>query len=208
MSDKAPVRKARQTAKAATAASPSDPTTSNFAEMFKSVYAEQFTPLASWLHAAFGAGPPEPEDVAQRAFANLARRGDLSDIENPKAFLWRTARNIMVSQKRHEATRNNATEEMETIFSLDQGDVLNPERVLEAKDALAAMVKAVEKMPTQRRRAFQLKCFEGLNNTEIGKRLGISRPAIHKHLVRAGVDITKAYRAYTGPKTVDEDGKT
>ena len=212
MSDRTPARKAPDAAKAVAAAGagadPSDPANSSFAEAFKGVYAEQFAPLVSWLHTAFGAGPPEPEDVAQRAFANLARRGDLSDIENPKAFLWRTARNIMISQKRHEATRNGAAEEMEKIFSLEQGDVLNPERVLEAKDALAAMVRAVEKMPTQRRRAFQLKCFEGLTHTEIGKRLGISRTAVYKHLVRAGVDITRAYRAYAGTNTADEDGNT
>ena len=43
----------------------------DFAAQLEGIYAAHFAPLVSWLHHAFGAGPPEPEDVAQRAFAKL-----------------------------------------------------------------------------------------------------------------------------------------
>ncbi|MGD1954706.1 MAG: RNA polymerase sigma factor [Sphingomonadales bacterium] len=172
-------------------------------EPLSDAYQAYFAPLVAWLHHAYGAGPPEPEDVAQRAFANLAQRRDLSDVENVKAFVWRSARNIVVSEKRLQMTRNKASDTVEALFSGDQGDVLSPARVLETKDMLNKMISAIGDMPEQRRRAYILHRIEGMRYTDAARRLGISRTAVTKHVALASLDIQRAQRRFY--KDPDED---
>jgi RNA polymerase sigma-70 factor (ECF subfamily) len=47
-------------------------------------------------------------------------------------------------------------------------------------------------MPEQRRRAFILTRVEGLSHGDAARRLGISRPAVSKHVARAMDDLYAA----------------
>lgn len=154
-----------------------------------SLYSDHFLALVAYLRASFGAGPPEPEDVAQRAFGQLAAKGDLSGIHNLKAFLWRTAWNIALSDKRAAQVRSKRKTEIEILFSAADGYTLTPERVLEGKEQVSLAVEVLRHMPEQRRRAFILTRIEGLSHAETSKRLGISRPAVSKHVARATADL-------------------
>ncbi len=154
-----------------------------------SLYTDQFAPLVAYLRASFGVGPPEPEDIAQRAFGQLLAKGDLTGIDNLKAFLWRTARNIALSDKRAAQVRSKRKTETEILFSAAEGYSLTPERVLEGKEQVNLAVEVLRDMPEQRRRAFILTRIEGLSHAETSKRLGISRPAVSKHVARATADL-------------------
>ena len=159
------------------------------------LYADCFEPLVAYLRATFGAGPPEPEDTAQRAFGQLIAKGDLSEISNLKAFLWRTARNIAISDTRALKVRHDHKTETASLFSSTAGYGLTPERVLEGKEHVHLILRALRTMPQQRRRAFILARIEGLSHAETAQRLGISRPAVSKHIARATVDLYTLLRS-------------
>lgn len=154
------------------------------------LYAQYFDRLVSSLYAAFGAGPPEPEDVAQRAFAKLIDRDQIDQIENHRAYLWRIATNIALSDKRSQAVR--ARFARQEAYSPPEGVTSTPERVLETKKQLDLVVEVLRHMPAQRRRVFLLNRIEGLNYTQVGKRIGISRTAVTKHVARAAADVHAA----------------
>lgn len=156
---------------------------------FDQLYADYFAPLVAYLQSSFGSGPPEPEDVAQRAFGRLVARGNLGEIQNLQAFLWRTARNIAMSDKRAAQVRLKRKPETEILFSSSDGYAITPERVLEGKEQVALAEEVLRAMPEQRRRAFVLTRIEGLSHAETSKRLGISRPAVTKHVARATADL-------------------
>lgn len=166
--------------------------TKDVSAQIEGLYDDLFVPLVKWLHAQFGAGPPEPEDVAQRAFVNLAKRGSLNDIKNTKAFLWRSARNILLSDIQAQTVRTNAVPTLETLFSRPEGDTLDPRRVLMAKEVLEIMNTVIQRMPLRRRRAFVLRHIEGLTYAEITKRLGMTRSNAAKHVVKATQEIIDA----------------
>ena len=84
--------------------------------VLRSLYDRYAGELACNLRKAFGNGPPDPEDIAQDAFRKLAEIDDLSDIKHPRALLWRVARNLMVSGKRHEDVRSKYDFEIEHLF--------------------------------------------------------------------------------------------
>src|SRR5689334_18562274 len=67
---------------------------------FTALYTEHWAELCAYLKRTFGAGPPDPEDIAQAAFVRFARIEHQEKIENPGAYLQRIAHNIAVSELR------------------------------------------------------------------------------------------------------------
>ncbi|MEM0909610.1 MAG: sigma-70 family RNA polymerase sigma factor [Pseudomonadota bacterium] len=160
-------------------------------------YRGYFGELAKTLRSMFGDGPPDPDDVAQEAFHRLMQRGDYASIKNLKAFVWRTARNILVTEKRHVAMRSRHDYEIEQFFFTIAGYDSSSEKVIEAREQLKLINDAIMKMPAMRRRAFVLNRIESLSVAEVGRQLGISRPGASKHIARATADIEAALGLYT-----------
>lgn len=156
------------------------------------LYERNAAALSSYLRKAFGDGPPDPEDIAQEAFQRLLDHEDLGSIRNLKAFLWRTARNLIISGKRSVERRSKYDYEIEQLFFAVGGPGLEPERVLEAEEQLRIVDKVLKNMPERRRRAFLWHRIEGMNFTAIGTRLGITRRAVARHVVKAACDVQAA----------------
>lgn len=137
------------------------------------------------IRRLFGNGPPDPEDVTQLAFQKLLERDDRHSIRNPEAFLWRTARNLLLNEKRSQGVRSKYDYDVEQLFFAPGGDKSNPECVVAAREQIHVINQALLAMPEKRRRAFMLHRVEGLNVSEVARRLGLSRTAVNKHLARA-----------------------
>ncbi|MEM6934408.1 MAG: sigma-70 family RNA polymerase sigma factor [Pseudomonadota bacterium] len=162
------------------------------AGLLSDLYAQHWRDLCRYVGFCFGKGPPEPEDVAQLAFARLAARGDLSQIQNPRAFLQTTARNIVLSEKRAGAVRSRHADAARDDHSASSGDDLTPERVLLAKEKMEIVRRALARMPAKRCRLFVLSRIDGLSFAEIARRTGLSQTAVKKHVARAMADIDTA----------------
>lgn len=155
-------------------------------------YADYYEPLVGFLRARFGSGPPDPEDIAQRTFSRLLDRPALEEVRNPRAFLWRIAHNLVVSEQRSVAVAAQGVQSLLAAFPLDEGYLLVPERVLEAKEQLRTAIGVLERMPERRRRAFLMVRVDGLTQAEVASRLGISPPAVSKHIGNATADLYDA----------------
>ena len=131
--------------------------------------------------------------VAQEAFQKVLERGDLSTIKNLRAFLWRTARNLILSSKRSDHRRSAYDFEIEQLFFPLRGDISTPETVIIAKEQLKAINELLRTMPEKRRWALLLYRLEGQTLQEIGKALGISRTAVSKHIARAEMQINTLF---------------
>ena len=156
------------------------------------LYRDHGEKLTAYLRKAFGDGPPDPDDIAHEAFRRLLERGSLSGVNNLHAFLWRTARNLILNQKRNIATRSRFDYEVEHLYFAMQGPAFTPERVLEVKEQLTIIAEVLKKMPARRRKAFLWNRVDGLNLTAIGKRLGITRRAVARHVIQAAYDLETA----------------
>ena len=156
------------------------------------LYQDNWRDLCRYLAATFGPGPPEPEDVAQLAFARIAAHADFDALRNPKAFLWRTARNIAISEKRSLSVRRRRSDDVREVFFAATGDEFTPERVLVAKEQIAAIRAVLAAMPAKRRRILVLNRIEGYSFAEIARRMGLSQTAVKKHVARAMIDLDAA----------------
>ncbi len=151
------------------------------------LYAENWTAICRYLERKFGAGPPEPEDMTQAAFAAYAALEKPEDVQNPRAFLFRTAHNIALKHIRYDAVRQrHATTLVDTSeFNADRDD-LTPERVIEAKEHYTIVESVLEKMAPKRRRMLVLSHLHDLSYAEISRRTGVSQTQV-KRLVSQGL---------------------
>lgn len=162
------------------------------ATALSSLYEQGFQELSAYLRKTYGDGPPDAEDVAQEAFRRLAEHSDLSSIGNLKAYLWRTARNLTLTEKRNSAIRSNYDFEIKNLYFALTGTESEPGRVLEAREQLEQISRAIREMPNRRRQAFLLHRLDNMNLAAVGRRLGITRSAVVKHVARAVIDIDAA----------------
>lgn len=157
------------------------------------LYLEYADQLTSALRSMYGEGPPDPEDVAQQAFHKLIERGNLHTIGNLKAFVWRTARNLVFATKRAQAVRQRYDYEVEQIFFAVKDNESSPERVIVVKEQLEIIREVLLKMPAKRRRAIILHRVDGLSMTEIGRRLGMTRQSVAQHITKGVAELDVAF---------------
>lgn len=158
----------------------------------ETLYRERAEAVTMALRREFGDGPPDPEDITHQAFHRLIERGGWDDIENPPGFLWRTARNLILTYKRNVATRRKYDDHVEQVFFAPQGRDKSAESVISVREQLRIVESTLWAMPKRRRDAFLMHRVEGLTLTETGRRLGVTRHAIVKHVARAAIDIENA----------------
>lgn len=169
----------------------------------KVLYDENCAPLVGHLKAYFHSCPQQAEEVAHDAFEKVVTHNRSNTIENIKAFLWRTANNLAISRIRSQKVAHKYEAEARHLFSTDHGYLLNPERVLEAKEKIKIVKDALRIMPKQRRRAFILTRIENLSHAQASQRMGISRPAVSKHVAKAMTDIHAALHNAQDDKAED-----
>lgn len=145
--------------------------------------------IAASLRRAFGDGPPDPEDMTNLAFQKLLEKRDLSAVQNLKNYLWRTARNLTLKEKRKFGVRTKYDFEIEHLYFATKWDERTPEGVLKTKQQLQAIDEVLRSMPKRRRRSFLLHKVEGLPLVEVGRKLGIPKSTAHREVMKAAVEI-------------------
>ncbi|MEM1261671.1 MAG: sigma-70 family RNA polymerase sigma factor [Pseudomonadota bacterium] len=153
------------------------------------LYAECAEELTVGIQGRFGSGPPDPDDVIQDAFQRVAELGDITHIRNLKAFVWRTARNLVLDAKKTLSIRSKYDFEIEQLYFSLKGENLSPEIVIRAREQLAVINQAIMAMPERRRRALLLYRLDGRTLAQIGKELSISITAVRKHIAKAHAEL-------------------
>ncbi|GAB3124007.1 RNA polymerase sigma factor [Novispirillum itersonii] len=128
--------------------------------------------------------PASAQDVVQDTFVRVSGLTTVPDLDNPRAYLYRVAGNIALDHLRAEgraARRHLPAETLEDHPS----DHPSAEAVAEQRQRLARLNDAVNALPERCREVFLLHRIDGLSHAEIAARLGISRSAVEKHIIRA-----------------------
>ncbi|WP_312496460.1 sigma-70 family RNA polymerase sigma factor [Pseudomonas cremoris] len=121
----------------------------------------------------------EAEDLAHDTFVRVLEAKSVQ-VDQPRAYLHQTARNIAVDAYRREDRR----EAME-LGALDQtppsGD---PEHFMHAIQLADSIEQALAELPLNCRKIFIWQKIEGLTQQEIAERLGLSKNMVEKYMIR------------------------
>lgn len=139
--------------------------------------------LCRTIERHFGSGPPDPEEAVQSAFEKFAQLGDPAAVANPRAYLHTSARNYVLDWKRRAAVRAGIQPTLEIIEGTPAE--FDSERVLIAKEELAAVEQAVRNMEPKRREVLLLHSLHGLPFSEIAARLALSETRVRQLMASA-----------------------
>ncbi|HVZ29732.1 MAG TPA: sigma-70 family RNA polymerase sigma factor [Asticcacaulis sp.] len=126
----------------------------------------------------------EAEDLTQDLMVRLAQRLAQNPIENPEAFLFTTAANLLRDRGRRQRTASRFLADMAASRS-ENFEALSPERVLVSKQSLRAILEAQAELDPRVRDVFILHRLEGMKYADIAKLYGLSVSSIEKDIIKA-----------------------
>lgn len=147
------------------------------------LYQSQFAGLLAHLRRLLGdAG--QAQDLAQQAGLKLLELPpeQISEIRDPRAFLFQIASNLARDQLRRRLT---AQAGQAALRAAPPPAVAGPDRIFDQQEQLIRLRAAIARLPEQARRVLLLARIEGFSHKEIAVRLGIQPKTVENHLGRA-----------------------
>jgi RNA polymerase sigma factor (sigma-70 family) len=128
------------------------------------------------------AGTDDAEDLVQEVFLRLQARADADPVENVEGYLFKIARNVLISRYRRQRAPQDAWNE-------DDGgpDDLSPERILIGKQEYERLLAAIFDLPPRARAAFLFHRFDNMTYQAIADRMGIAKRSV-KELMQRAID--------------------
>lgn len=154
----------------------------------EAVFMQNRATLLRFLRAR-GAGD-SADDLLQDLWLK-ASAGASGPIADPLPYLYRTANNLMLDRRRGALRRERRDQDWTEATGgavIGVSDAPSGERVLVAREQLAATETALKALGERTDHVFRRYRVEGASQREIADELGISLSAVEKHL-------QKAYRA-------------
>jgi RNA polymerase sigma-70 factor (ECF subfamily) len=123
------------------------------------------------------------EDILQDAFLNAYAIEKNKPLLHPKAYLYRTTKNLAISAMREQ--RRKPTDYLTDLPELESREETGPDQHLIAQQTLESYFEAIESLPPKCRHVFLMRKCLGLSYKEIAKKLNISVSTVETHLERA-----------------------
>jgi RNA polymerase sigma factor (sigma-70 family) len=130
------------------------------------------------------------EDLIQDLYLRLASLELSEPVENPSAYLYRLATNLMLDRLRSEkrsVARDAAWLQSRRVEVGGEGiaDEPSPEQSVYARQRLSQTAQAIAELPPKTRRAFELHKLQGLTQEETARALGVTRMTVEKQISTA-----------------------
>ena len=132
----------------------------------------------------------EAQEMTNELFFRLIRRLNREPVENPQAFLFHSAANLVNDRHRRMKARQSyaASKSDHDIANIE---VISPERVLEGKQALESVLRGLDSFDKRTRDVFLLHRIYGLKYAEIASLYEISVSSVEKYIMKCLVQISK-----------------
>jgi RNA polymerase sigma-70 factor (ECF subfamily) len=147
------------------------------------LYREHQPALLRWL-ARFVRCEHTAADLAQDSYLRMADAADETAIAHPRAFLFRTARNLAVDHLRKLRVRSVAAQPLDEAVEIPSPEP-PADVALVDRQRVRLFQQALETMPPRCREVFLLHRVHACTYGDIARRLGISESAVEKNIMRA-----------------------
>lgn len=130
-----------------------------------------------------GHDPETAKDITQDTFLRIHGTKKRTDINNIRSYLFRIADNLAKDYFRATKAQKRYITTAETFDAIDQTP--DPENTTDYRQRLECLAKAVETLPPRQKEVFLMHKFDGLSHIEIAQKLGITRSAVEKLIIKA-----------------------
>jgi RNA polymerase sigma factor (sigma-70 family) len=156
--------------------------------------------LTRYLHRVWP-NLSEIPDLRQDIYIRVYESARASRPASPRAFLFATARNLLIDRIRRSRVVSMETDEASLEALVDE---VSPERQLGAAQELRSLALAFDGLSDKCRSVVWLRRIEGLSQRQTAERLGLREVAVESQLAR-GMRVLA--RAVFGTEDTDESSR-
>ncbi len=147
--------------------------------------------------AHFFSDSQDIEDVAQEAYLRAYVAEQQKEIEQPKAYLFRIAKNLALTKLTKKSEKiTDYIEECGASVVIECGAAADSE--VEAQESLGLYCDAVAALPEKCRQVFLLRKVHGLAHKEIAERMSLSVSSVEKYLLRGILECKVSVQEHEG----------
>jgi RNA polymerase sigma-70 factor (ECF subfamily) len=125
----------------------------------------------------------EIDDVVQEVYCRILKLDSVEQILEPKGYVMRMAKNIVIDQLRHESVI-----EIETMASLErlvhEDPAPGPERVVLARAELTWVLGLISGLPDRCKQVIRARRIYGLSQSATAATLGVTENVVEKETMR------------------------
>ena len=129
----------------------------------------------------------EVEDIVQESFLRVSTQKSSEPMHNPRGFLFRTARNLIIDLARKRNVRAINAEAVQSTpqAERERTDQISPERAVSSQQELDLILNAIDELPPACQRVFLMQRQNDFSYAEVARRLNISESMVQKHMSKA-----------------------
>lgn len=136
-------------------------------------------------------------DMTQDVFAQWLGYRDRAKVEQPRAFLFQVARNLLSDHWRRQKVRHAALAD-EPLADAHAPAANDPLDHAQRQQRLNQLRQVLDELSPRRREALMLHRFEGLTQAQIAARMNISVSMVEKHIAAALLQCKQRLDSDTG----------
>ncbi|MGL1958865.1 MAG: RNA polymerase sigma factor [Colwellia sp.] len=123
------------------------------------------------------------DDVCQETFLRTYKSTLQREISSPKSFMFRVAKNLIISDYRKASTKlNEYVEDIDLVDSII--DPENLENDILAQERLGVMFESIASLPNKCRQVVIMRKVYGFSTKEIAKRMNIAPSTVSNYITR------------------------
>lgn len=147
----------------------------------ESLYSDHHGWLQGWLRRRLG-DSFVAADLAHDTFVRLLAKEVPPVIREPRALLTAIAQGLVSNMHRH---RRIEQAYLDALAQLPEAQAPSPETQAILLETLVEIDRLLDGLPVPVRQAFLMSQLDGLRQSEIASRLGLSVPTVKRHIARA-----------------------
>lgn len=152
----------------------------NPTQILEQLYRRESKPLRQYVRGILRSSS-DAEDIVQDSFVRLWRALERGGVQNPRAVLFRTARNLALNHIRNARVRTSDAARAGADDSFERQIKTAEEELIAEEEATACRV-LMDALPERCREAFVLRVVDELSYKEMAKEMRLSVSTIEKHI--------------------------
>ena len=159
-------------------------------EWLEQIVAEFSRPLRGYFRRRVRS-VADADDLVQDVFARLSKLENPAEIDNPAAYVFSIAANLLKDRARRAGARLADSHEPYDEAEHGSGRRETPEIRAIARQDLDTVARVIASLPTKTQTVFLLHRFDGLKYREIAEVTGSAVSTVEKHMIAALAALSK-----------------